>query len=501
MRLLLINSGNDKQIAANANSQSWPPLNIISLGTAAIRRSHTQVELELMDGQIDSIEAILLRIRQSRSDVVGVSMYSTSIRNTVSIVNEARAAGALVVVGNDHAAFHHKVLLENIPAIDFICIGDVGEDTLPVLLDYHAGLVPLSRVPNIAYLREGQVVVQREPEAVVTIAPRYDRASELDRLDVPDRTLLDKRYWSTYLAAFRNQSHKIIPMESVEGVATINRARGCGRAKNSCRYCGIADLNPRGSAPEMFWQDVRQARDDVGANFLYEAFDSATSWPSLVESWAAARPPDLASTRFKMYAQAAETSERTVEMFRQLGVFCVNTGFDSGDDYTLKLLKGKHDSLATNMEAARRWTGAGIEIYTSFVLVGLGNEAATRRSLDATLKFAEWLATETSTVSFDAALLYPDRSSRVGRWIWEPERFAKESSELGWSFINYEALLSMHKKWAPAVYIDPLELCADFSEACGVSPELLFEYEKRLHEISTSRHLNFGRSQGGPLDS
>ena len=34
MVIMLINSGNDPGIDGNANDQSWPPLNIISLGSA-----------------------------------------------------------------------------------------------------------------------------------------------------------------------------------------------------------------------------------------------------------------------------------------------------------------------------------------------------------------------------------------------------------------------------------------------------------------------------------
>jgi len=502
MRIVLINSGNDSGIDSNANAQSWPPLNIISLATSLLEKFGDAVEVSLLDGQIDSLECLANVVRKERPDIVGISMYSTSIRNTIHLVKEAKGVGATTILGNDHASFHHRTLLRKVAEIDYICTGDVGEDTLSVLITQLRLNGDLSIVPNVAYRRDDRIVSQKESQLTKLgqFGSGSRRSKALDRIAVPNRKLLPDRYWHAYAQAFRNQHHRTIDLESVTGVATINRARGCARSRNPCRYCGIADLEPRASSPAVFWDDVREARDDVRANCLYEAFDSATSWPSLLEGWANARPDDLADTRFKMYAQAAETSERTVELFERLGVFCVNTGFDSGDDVTLKLLKGKYDSLSTNKRAAALWTSAGIEIYTSFVLCGLGDEANTRRSLDATLKFAEWLASSTSTISIDAALLYPDVSSTVGRWIWNPDLFASEAPGLGWDFMNFETLLKVSDRWRDEVFIDPLTLCDDFAGVCGVSSELLLEYERRLQLLTKRQNMNFGRSQGGKAE-
>ena len=202
-----------------------------------------------------------------------------------------------------------------------------------------------------------------------------------------------------------------------------------------------------------------------------------------------------------MYAQAAETSPSTVKLFSDFGVFCVNSGFDSGHDGALKLLKGPKDSVDQNKRAAELWTEAGIEIYTSFVLVGLGSEAATREAMDSTLRFAEWLADNTMTVSLDSALLYPDRSSTVGRWIWEPELAKSEARQLGWDFIDFDLLGKVSQKWAGEIYLDCLELCADFAHICRVNPEILMEYECEIEKIARKANLNFGRSQGGATRS
>jgi hypothetical protein len=248
----------------------------------------------------------------------------------------------------------------------------------------------------------------------------------------------------------------------------------------------------------MFWDDVRAARNDIGATVLYEAFDSASSAPAVLKNWLKHRPDDLADTAFKMYAQAFESDDARVDLFKDLNVFCVNMGLDSGDDEILKLLKGNRHSLASSKDACRRYADRGIEVYTSFVLIGLGNEAATRRSLDKTVEFAEWLIDNSSVVSFDSALMYPDRAAPIGRLIWHPEDADRVCKETGWKFIDIERLKKVSERWRDEVYLDPLELCNDFAWVCGVNGSLLMEYATILEQMANKASLNFGRSQGGP---
>ena len=502
MRVLLVNTGNDDEIGGNANSQSYPPLGIISLGTAIAEEFGDKIELSLLDGQVDDAATIKQQIRKMRPDVVGVSMYCTSIRKTLEFIQEAKAVGAVTLLGNDHAAIHHRTLLHKVKEIDYVCTADVGEETIVPFIRCLLTKADIEGVPKLSFRSAtGEVVNTRPGPAMAQIAangePKSRSANALDELPIPDRRLLPRRYWESYLRNFKLQCRRTFNSQNVGGIATINRARGCARAKNPCRYCGIADLRPRGSSPEAFWRDVRRAREQVNAIVLYEAFDSATSWPSLMKGWLEARPADLDDTRFFMYAQAAETNEGIVDTFSKLGVFCVNTGFDSGDTRTLQLLKGKQDSAEKNRRAAELWTRAGIEIHTSFVLMGMGSEAETRRSLDHTVAFAEWLAKNTHTVSLDSAMFYPDKTAPVGAWIWDPGLAAKQAKDLGWDFIDFDLLQKASHRWRDEVLLDPLELCIDFAKICRVEPQLLVDYNRRIQSISNRYQLNFGHSLAG----
>lgn len=493
MHLMLINTGNDAGIAGNANENSFPPLNIISLATSITKTHGHYLETTLLDGQVDSQEEILTEIRSKRPDIVGVSIYLTSIRNSIEIIREAKNLGAKTILGNDHASMHCKLLMEKIPEIDFICLNDVGEESLQSILDHLLHKQSIDEAVKICFRTSNGAIKVSKGKS------RFVGGSSLDAIEIPNRNLLSMKYWETYKTRFHNQKRKCAEFSGKEFVTTINRARGCAQKKVPCRYCGILDLTLRHSSSEIFWEDVKAAREQIGATILYEAWDSASSHKKVLADWLNNRPDELHDSQFKMYVQAFESDKELINILSDLNVFCVNMGLDSGDNELLKLLKGPRHSLESNINACTEYSDKGIEIYTSFVLTGLGNELKTRISLDKTLAFAEWLATNTSTVSFDSAALYPDKTAPIGGLIWKPEEADRIAKELGWTFIDIDILKKISDKWINEIYLDPTEISADFARACGISYSVLEEYSNELSKLSSLNNMNFGRSQSGEM--
>lgn len=495
MRILLINSGNDEGISGNANTQCYPPLGIISLATCLVNEFEN-IEVILLDGQVDTLQEIKNEILLTKPDIVGISMYCTSIRNTITLARTAKNVGAITILGNDHAAYHYKTILRKIVEVDYICVSDVGED---VIVDFVYAImrkINIEQVPFLAYRKNDIVCLSKTKNSirkqVQSLNPKYS----LDNIPLPNRKSLPQKYWDYYLDTFRKQKHISFNPNIVTGVTTINRARGCARNKLPCKYCGILDLTLRKSSAEVFWQDVEKAIAEVQASFFYESFDSATSCPSLIKEWATHKPKDL-DVSFFMYSQANETNKSTIDVFKELGVKSVNTGFDSGDNTALKILKNNRDSVEQNRLSALLWSEAGIEIHSSFVLIGLGNEYKTKKSLDNTLIFVEWLVSNTLTMSLDSATLYPDKNSIVGNWLWNPDAAKKEAATYGWDFLDFELLNKYYSKWQDEVFIDPFEISADFAHICGVSIDTLLEYDKAIKAITEKNCLNYGCSQAG----
>ena len=494
--MFLVNSGNDPGIGGNANENAYPPLGIVSLATALEIEFGDLLALTLIDGQVDTTSAIIASIEAHCPDIVGISMYSTSTRNTIAIATAAKAVGATVILGNDHAAMNHREILSKVTEVDFISLNDIGEETLVGLVKHLLDPAnnPSSAVPLLAF--RNQEGIQN-----TIVASSFRPGRSLDRIASPNRLLLPTRYWDEYTRRFHGQARKIPRFRGDERVTTINRARGCAQMAAPCRYCGIMDLSIRYSSANSMWADVAAAREQIGASVFYEAFDSASSGKQILRSWLRDRPKELEDTYFKMYAQAFESDEDRVQVFKDLNVFCVNMGLDSGDDQVLKLLKGDKHSLDGNKKAVELYSKAGIEVYTSFVLFGLGDYASTEKSMKETLRFAEWLAKETSTVSFDAALMYPDRLSPIGGLIWNPGSAPSVLAETGWNFIDLTRLEEVSRKWRGEIFIDPIEIANDFAYVCGVDGDFLRGFADEIQDLSRKYSMNFGRSQGGTLVS
>ncbi|MBD3647475.1 MAG: cobalamin B12-binding domain-containing protein [Pseudomonadales bacterium] len=485
-KVMLINTDNDAELPRNANGDSFPPLGIISLGT--VLKNRHQVNICLMDGQVDDIATIERRMFGFSPDLVGISVYSTSIRASIRLLKYAKTIGAVTVAGNDHILMHYTEYLNVVPELDYACLNDVGEETLSALVDHLTGKISINTVPLLGY-RDATGNIKVTPERS-SIRP----GRSLDTLPIPDRNLLPLRDWRHDAERFSAQARSLFSFDKPI-VTTINRARGCAQRKSRCVYCGIADLSIRYSSGLVFWEDVQSAMRDIGASVFYEAFDSASSAPKVLEEWYHTRPSQLEPHHFKFYAQACESDSRVVQVLKSLNTFCVNMGLDSGDERTLKLLKGKRHSIQQNVDALLRYKEAGIEVYTSFVLLGLGSDKETKRSLDQTITFIKWMLQNTSVVSFDCALLYPDRNAPVGRAIWEGDSTVLTNPE--WNFLDVQTLTEVGNRWKGRLFIDPMEICSDFARACGVSPYLLMDYEHQIERLASSTGFNYGRSQGG----
>jgi len=490
MKVLLINSDNDFGIGPNANGRSFPPLGILSLGTALDHQFGDRLDLTLIDGQVTTNAEITSFVEHERPDFVGISLYNTSTRNTESLIRTAKSVGAITMIGNDHAIAHYELWLKHVEDLDYVCLNDIGEETIVAFFHYLFGDIEVQDVPLLAFRRNMAIEKTAVPSRILP-------GKTLDVVPIPNRTLLDANHWAKYRESFLATHHPSLKNRTVTGVTTLNRARGCAKSKRRCAYCGINDLRIRYSSADLFWRDVRAAITDVSANIIYEAFDSASSSPAVLRAWARNRPPDISDVKFKVYAQAAESSDTVIQEFESLGVFCVNMGLDSGDDAALKLLKGNWNSVEINRDAVLRYSRRGIEVYSSFVLFGFGDESTTRRSLDKTLKFIEWMARETYAISFDCALLYPEKGSIIGSALWNPDLLRMRSSCQAWRIINEERLRMISAKWRDQIFLDPVELCYDFAWVCGVNAETLLEYEKEISIIAKSYGLNYGRSQGG----
>lgn len=495
IKLIFVNSGNDNEEAGNANISSFPPLGIISMATTAKEQFGDFCEVILIDGQISSLEEICKTIENEKPNVVLISMYCTGIHFSLECAKTAHNSGAIAVMGNDHAKAHYETLLKAVHEIDFISLDEFGEFMVSRLLQILIQKGDVYTLPNIAYLKKDQIVVNPN----IPLDKSEFLRHPFDFIPLPDRKLLSHKNWNTYLNNFKKIKSKLYSKEGATGVTTMNRARGCLNHRHRCAYCGIGDLNIYKSSADSFWGDILRAKKDINANFFYECFDNFTYSTVYLKELLNKRPSSLEDVNLCVYSSANKISQDVCDILRNLGVYLVNLGLDSGDEWGLKLLKGDNVSLSDNYHAVNLLTKNNFEMHISFVLMGMGSNKDTKCSLDKTIEFIEYLVNHTSVTIIDCALFYPDKTAPVGGLIWTPSNYRILKDQYHLSYIDTDALEEANKKWEGQVYIDSTEITKDFAHICGTDFELLLEYQHRIKYICDKYGISFGYSQAGKL--
>ena len=489
--VLLVNVGMDKDVSSIANDGSFPALGVVSLATV-INKYFPHIEVLSIDGQVTALEKIEDIIYDRRPDLVGLSVLGSSYKNSVHLAKVAKSAGAITVFGNDHAAALGRQIMGRQKDVDYLCAADIGEFAFAALIQYLNGDRSITTVPKLMCRSEDNIIFNNIPEIDFTKTDGK-RAYILDLIPVPNRKLLAPENWSSYLQTYLKRYGRLHPNEQITGVTTMNRARGCARAKNPCNFCGIADLTPRLSSPSMFWNDVRGAILDINANVFYEAFDSFSSAPRWIEDVVAAKPHDIGDPKFFVYTQASETTRRLVDLYKKLGVYRVNMGLEAGDTTMLRRLKGPRDSLEKNKEACLLMKEAGLPIYGSLVLGGQGE---TYETLQNTITFAKWLIDNEMMAALEAQPLYPDFGALTGRWMMNPSEAKRAADEQGFTILDEPYLLSMKSKYGDTDQIDFDEISRDWNRIfCNVPWHDLIAATSEIVEYAARNNTVFGSAR------
>jgi len=431
----LVNAGNDEGMASMSNDYSFPALGILALGTWLQKRM-PDLDVIARDGAIRTTEQIQEEIARLNPAIMGISTLCTSYQNSLKIAKTAKDSGAKVVLGNDQASQTSRLILEHQPNVDYVIGAEYGELPLEMLVRHiRDRQIPLDKIPSLTFRHDGKVVgfdyerdkcklSLRNQESgysgiVLEHGLRSNNRDILDIFPIVNRNLYPEDHWKRYLANYLSKfaelhlspetlselkkkypnwldeenpdynryTQEAISLASkiVTGVTTMNRARGCSRkGSDVCKHCDITGVRIGEismSSPEIFWEEVRTAHDQVKATSFYEACDSFSSFPELIKRIVKARPSNLKfNPEFYVYAQAIDLAEHPerVDMLKEMGVFRVNMGLESMSDKTLKHMKGERDSVKHNERALQLCKDRNIKVYGSFVL---GSEAETPETL------------------------------------------------------------------------------------------------------------------------
>jgi len=473
----LVNAGNDPSQSAIANDGSFPAAGVLALGTWLQNRMQGEVDVICRDGQVHSMDKIKQDIEKNMPGVVGISTLCTSYQNALEIAEAAKSVGSKVVLGNDHASQNAIAIIDNQRDVDYVLGAEYGELPLELLVRRERGEnIPLEEIPSLTYRdSHGSAIgfdFERDKQSLSILDTRSGYSQLLQRAGIPlkpstalnlfpviNRNLFPQSHHQAYLSNYldrfahmhvdkeflsslkkqlphwneeghsdRDAYHAHVVAEAqkyVSGVSTMNRARGCNRRpgmkyNDVCKHCDITGVRVGESVqstPELFWEEVQAAFDQIGANSLYEVSDSFISFPNLLRGVAESRPSNLSfNPQLFVYGQARDIANHPerVQMLKDMGVFRVNLGLESMCDTTLKHMKSPRDSVEQNYRALEHLKDAGIHVYASFVL---GSEAETPYSLRQTTERVIDLLKRGYLSDVEAQPVLPLAGNYQGGWM------------------------------------------------------------------------------------
>lgn len=331
-----------------------------------------------------------------KPDMVGISAVSQNYGRALDAAAAAKKRGIPVVCGGIHISMLPRSLDEN---MSLGVIGE-GEETFCELfgLFQKTGGFPKEELEHV------KGIVFRGKDGGLVLTPSRPAVNPLDKIPFPARDLLE-----------------------TQADAHMFTSRGC---PFRCVFC----------ASSRFWSTVRLFSADYVAaeieclitqhgatsiNFQDDLFTCDVERIRRVKELLVQRGI-LKKIRFSGAIRAELVNDATIALLREFGVVSLGLGLESGNERTLKYLKGPGSSLAQNEKAVAIIKKHGIQVFGSFVI---GSPSEEKNEILDTLQFIK----RTGVDGFAVYVLTPF----PGTPVWD---YAKQknlvSDNMDWSVLN-----------------------------------------------------------------
>jgi radical SAM superfamily enzyme YgiQ (UPF0313 family) len=332
--------------------------------------AHAQIE-EL--GAID-MESI------GRSDVVGISIITSTAPRGYELAEIARGMGKTVIIGGPHATY---LADEAILRGDYVFRGEADEFIVPLMhaLKKNSGF---KDIPGLTWLDEGRVRHNDRP----------GYCKNLDSLPSPDFKLI---------------SNATRPMS----VTPIFTSRGC---PFDCEFCSVTDMfgrNFRFKSNEKVLEDLRKHKQMMAEggilsedNHIFFYDDNFTINKKRVKSLLRSMIAEGLTPPWSAQASSdVADDEELLSLIREANCFYLYIGFESINPATLAAYNKKH-SAEKVASSIKKINSHGIKIHGMFVV---GADTDDKEVIRRTTKFA--IDTRLASVQF--MILTPLPGSRV----------------------------------------------------------------------------------------
>lgn len=401
-KIQLINAPLAENYAFSTRLGIYPPLN---LGTLAgyLKKHHSEINIEILDGDNEDWRQLLSKIN---APIVGISSNIMTYSSAIQIAEVAFETGAKVIMGGPYPSSISEKILRNHVSVDAIVDGD-GEIALLKYIEE----APTESIPNLVYRMGGQInknFLQKTPMIDLTIPDYCNLSLEM------------------YFANFRKRYSAYKPFNA--SLATFSR-KGCkwrDVSKGGCIFCMIPHYGVTAKNNVQLWGEIEYYNKNHRVDYFWEVCDTFTEDDQWIKDFIATRPKDL-DVSFQVYGRANHLTPRMCHQLKELGVYEVFMGVESGDDLILKN-SNKGQTVEHTLRAIDALSKENIRTVISFVL-GLPGESSS--SLQKTVDLSKRLSSYDSIVETSTSIMLPIPGSNAFTKLTQiPHYKLKHNSDL-----------------------------------------------------------------------
>lgn len=385
------------------NRESFPPLGLLYV--AGGLHPHAGISVHVVDayGESLDLERAAERLLALSPDIIGLTVTSRNVEDAQQLIAACKAARpqTVIVAGGIHPTLFDRLLLKEIPELDF-CIRGEGEESFAALCGSLIEGKDVAGLPGLSYRSRGDVV-RGQPQ----------RVEDLDSLPFPDRSLLTHqdygRRWYGY------------ELPDLPKMTTAFSSRGCPFQCTFCadtRICGgklkvrsaknvseeLQELSHQGYKFVIFFDD----------NLVFDVPRLNRLCRLIIES--------RMDMRFACAGTVHNLPQSTLDLMHEAGFDALFVGVESGSDSQLRRYRkpASRKAMAAGILRAKR---AHIAVLASFIN---GAPGETERDFQNTLDLVREV--KPTVANIGPLMVHP------GSYLWEELNGKEEPTALAQTF-------------------------------------------------------------------
>ncbi|MDZ7362130.1 MAG: B12-binding domain-containing radical SAM protein [candidate division KSB1 bacterium] len=373
----LINAPMEQLYVKSSRTGNYPPLSLAALA-GYILNKHPDYPIELIDGEFTSLDKILNNLS---AQVIGISCNVMTYKNALIITKAASQNGSKVILGGPYPSSMAQKILSKRSYIDAAVVGD-GE---MALLNYLEGRSN-ETIPNLVYRKDGSIQTNKNVDFDLNKAP-------------------NPNYANLNLALyFKNFSERYNSFKPFKKSLAIYSRKGCiwrEQSNGGCVFCMIPHQGIRYRNKRDIWNEIISYQN-IGIDYVWDVCDTFTEDDRWIKEFIGLRPSNC-NVRFQIYGRPNHITNRMSMQLRELGVYEVFIGAESGDDVILKN-SNKGITVTQVRRAVDALANCGLKVIISFVL-GLPGE--NYETLQKTIDFARELISYGNSIETSCSIMLP----------------------------------------------------------------------------------------------